>query len=91
MHYITEEEARDINDRFIVENEAPIVVAGDRYFDFASARNESASMTSNDWCCTVDCDEILTKLDIDKINEIIENNPNLSHCEYNFCFSHLPD
>lgn len=48
-------------------------------------------MSSNDWVCTVDADEILTKIDIDKINEIIKSDPNIAHFEYNFVFSHMPD
>src|SRR3972149_3140583 len=44
VHIITEEESKAINERFIVENEMPIVLPGERYFDFASARNEAVSM-----------------------------------------------
>lgn len=91
VHYLTEQEVKDINERFIVENEMPAVKMGDKYFDFASARNYANSFAENDWICTVDCDEKLTKLDIDKINEIITNDPNLAHFEYNFVFSHKPD
>jgi hypothetical protein len=91
VHYITEDEAKAINDRFVVDNEAPIVVAGDKYFDFASARNEANGMTSNNFCCTVDCDEVLTVFDIDKINEIISSDPIISNLEYQFVFSHMPD
>lgn len=87
LHVITEQEAKEINERFIVENEMSILNPGDTYFDFASARNEAVSMASNDWICTVDADEILTKLDIDKINEIISD-PNIGQLEYNFVFSH---
>lgn len=87
IHVITEEEAKAINDRFIVENEMAILAPGDKYFDFAAARNDSVSMADCDWVCTMDCDEILTKMDIDKIDEIIKN-PNLGQLEYNFVFSH---
>ena len=73
VHVITTAEANAINERFIVENEHPIVLPGETYFDFASARNEAVSMASNDWICTVDADEILTSLNLDKINEIISN------------------
>jgi len=90
-HTITKEQADKINARFVVENEYPVVEEGDKYFDFASARNASVEMATSDWICTVDADEQLTKLDIDKINEIILSDPNLAHFEYNFVFSHLPD
>lgn len=91
VHEIGEEEAKAINDRFIVENEIPVVFPGEKYFDFASARNDSVSMAESDWICTVDADEVLTKMDIDKINEIIASDPNLAHFEYNFVFSHTWD
>lgn len=87
VHIITEEEAKAINDRFIIENEMPILNAGDKYFDFAAARNDSVSMATSDWICTVDADEILTKLDIDSINKVLENK-DLGQLEYNFVFSH---
>lgn len=87
VHIITDEESKNINDRFIVGNEAPIVLPGDKYFDFASARNESVSMASNDWICTVDADEVFTRFNIDEIEEIIKN-PGMSQLEYNFVFSH---
>jgi glycosyltransferase involved in cell wall biosynthesis len=90
IHIISKEQAKEINDRFIVENEMPIVNEGDKYFDFAGARNDVVSIASSDWVCTVDCDEMLTKLDIDRIDEIIKD-PNLGHLEYNFVFSHMPD
>lgn len=91
VHEISEKQAKAINDRFIVENEIPVVNAGDRYFDFASARNEVVSISEEDFVCTVDCDEIFTRMDIDKINEIIRTRPEVAHFEYNFVFSHTPD
>lgn len=90
QHTISADQAKAINDRFIVANEQPIVLPGETYFDFASARNNVVSISKEDWVCTVDCDEVLTKLDIDKINSIISN-PQIAHLEYNFVFSHQPD
>lgn len=87
LHKISKEQAGDINKKFIVGGESPAVIEGDKYFDFASARNESTSMASNDFVCTVDCDEVLTNLNIDRINELIKD-PDLAHCEYEFVFSH---
>ena len=89
VHVVTKDEAKAINDRFIVENEAKIVNEGEKYFDFASARNEAASMASTDLVCTADADEMLTRLDIDKIEALI--NEGYTQFEYNFVFSHLPD
>jgi glycosyltransferase involved in cell wall biosynthesis len=87
-HEITEEKAKEINDRFIVENEHPVLTAGESYFDFASARNAANSMADCDMVCTMDCDEVITRLDIDKIDQYIRDG--YTQFEYNFVFSHLP-
>lgn len=78
--------AGQINSRFIVENEEPVIKAGDSMFDFASARNYIADFASNDMIATPDCDEIWTKFDIDKLEEVI--NEGYEQLEYNFVFSH---
>ena len=88
-HVITEEEAKAINDRFVVGSEMPVVNAGESYFDFASARNEANAMADCDMVCTMDCDEILTHFNIDAIDEYIRQG--YTQFEYNFVFSHLPD
>jgi len=87
LHTIDKELADKINERFVVDGEKSIVKEGDRYFDFANARNEAAFIGDNLWQSFVDADEVLTKLDIDKINDIISD-PNLAHLEYEFIFSH---
>lgn len=91
LHVIDKDFADKINERFIVDGDEDIVKEGDKYFDFSAARNAASALAEQDWTCTVDCDEELTKLDIDKINEIITNNPNVSHFEYEFVFAHGPD
>lgn len=83
---INEELAKKINDKFVVEGEAPVVTAGESLFDFASARNYIANFPTTDFIFTPDCDEIFTRFDIDKINECIENG--VEQLEYNFVFSH---
>lgn len=83
---IDEDLAKKINDKFVIENEAPVVNAGDFLFDFASARNYIAGFTKNNMIATPDCDEIYTKLDIDKVNKAIEDG--YEQLEYNFVFSH---
>lgn len=88
-HVITEEEAKAINDRFVVGSELPVVAPGESYFDFASARNEANAMADCDMVCTMDCDEILTRFNIDAIDEYIRQG--YTQFEYNFVFSHLPD
>lgn len=83
---ITQDEADRINMDFIVPGEADIVKAGDSLFDYSSARNFAASLASNDMVAMPDCDEVYTKLDLDKIDEAIISG--IEQIEYNFVFSH---
>jgi len=83
---ITEKLASKINKKFVVEGEAPVVNAGESLFDFASARNYIAKFAESDMIATPDCDEIFTKFDIDKLNEVISNGS--EQLEYEFVFSH---
>lgn len=78
--------ADNINKKFIVEGEEPIVEEGDRLFDFASARNYIAGYSNTDFIATPDCDEVYTKLDIDVINKKIDEGA--KQFEYNFVYSH---
>jgi glycosyltransferase involved in cell wall biosynthesis len=83
---IDKELADKINEKFIVGNEAPVVKEGESLFDFASARNYIADFAATDVIATPDCDEIFTKFDIDKIEEVIKNGA--EQLEYQFVFSH---
>src|ERR1039458_5347050 len=56
--------ADKINTFFVVDNEKPVVKAGDKFFDYAAARNYSASLATNDYISVVDCDEFFTTLNI---------------------------
>lgn len=78
--------ADKVNKHFIVDGEEPVINAGDSNFDYSSARNYAATLASNDMIATPDCDEIYTKLDIDKINEAIKNGA--TQFEYNFVYAH---
>lgn len=69
---IDQEMADKINSTFIVEGEAPIVKAGDRYFDFGEARQHAMSLASNDWVLCPGCDEVFKNFDIDRIHEFID-------------------
>ena len=79
-------DADEINKRFIHPSEDVVIRNGDRLFDFASARNYIATFASNDVLATPDCDEIYTKLDLEKINQVILTGA--EQLEYNFVFSH---
>lgn len=83
---IDEDLANKINEKFVVEGEASVVNAGESLFDFASARNYIADFTENNVIATPDCDEIFTKFDIDKLNEVIDSG--VEQLEYEFVFSH---
>lgn len=83
---IGKEKADVINKKFIIQGEESIIKTGDTLFDYASARNYISALASNDVCAMPDCDEIYTKLDVDKINERIE--AGIEQLEYNFVFSH---
>jgi len=78
--------ADNINAKFVVDDEAPVVKEGDSLFDFASARNYIADFATNDFIFTPDCDEIFTKFDIDKVEEQVKNG--VEQLEYEFVFSH---
>jgi len=83
---VDKELADKINVKFVVDNEAPVIKDGDSLFDFASARNFIADFASNDMIATPDCDEIYTKLDLDKIEQVIKDGA--EQLEYEFVFSH---
>jgi glycosyltransferase involved in cell wall biosynthesis len=78
--------AKQINRRFIAGDELPIVHEGDKLFDYSAARNFAASLSKTDMVSMPDCDEIWTKLDIDRINAAIESGA--GQLEYNFVFAH---
>lgn len=86
---ITDKEARYINNDLTDVSEADVVKAGDTLFDYSAARNFAASLTSNDMVAMPDCDEEYTKLDIDKLNELID--AGAEQFEYQFVFSHDPE
>lgn len=85
---IDSELARNINNRFIVGGEEPIVKEGAKLFNFAEARNYATSLATNDFIFTVDDDEFM-HLDIDKINNLIDQG--VEQFEYNFVFAFAPD
>ncbi len=83
---IDKEKADKINQHFLVNGEEDIFKEGDSCFDFASARNYAASLATNNYISYADADEEYTKLDIDKINDIISQG--FGQFEYEFTFSH---
>lgn len=88
VSYIPWKLADRINERFIVDDEAPIVAPGDSLFDYSAARNHAASLALNDIVSMPDCDETFTNLDIDYINDAIARG--IEQMEFNFIFAHDP-
>lgn len=86
IHTIDENMARDINTRFIVDGEEPILCGGERVFDYAAARNYAAGLARFDMVAMPDCDEIYTSLDLDVVSDAITNGA--EQLEYNFVFAH---
>ena len=78
--------ADEINKRFIID-EKPIIKNGDKLFDFSEARNYAATLASNDWVFSPDCDEALTSFNLNEIEKAISD-PNVDRLEYNFVYSH---
>ncbi len=85
---IDKKTAKELNDRFVFYGEEDIVKAGNRLFDFASARNYATSLATNDMICTLDADEAYTKFNIDKINSLIDEG--YEQFEYQFVYAHDP-
>lgn len=88
LRVVDEKMADAINKKFSVD-EGWIVKAGDKNFDFASARNYCASLASNNMISMPDCDEIFTKLDIDAVDKYIDDG--YEQLEFNFVFAHGPN
>ena len=83
---LDEKLVEEINTKFIVAGEEKIVKVGNSMFDYSSARNYIAQFAKNDMLATPDCDEIYTKLDLDKVNEEITNGAD--QLEYQFVYAH---
>ena len=83
---IDKELVEQINNRFIVDGEEPIVKEGSRLFDFAAARNYALSLASNNMICSLDADEAYTKFDIDELNRLIDEG--WEQFEYQFVYQH---
>jgi glycosyltransferase involved in cell wall biosynthesis len=67
----TPELVGQINQKFVVAGEPPIVTSESRVFDFAAARNYADSLCRNDVVLVAGADEMFTCLDIDTLNILI--------------------
>lgn len=86
VRHIDEDLARKLNERFVVGDEGPIVRAGERLFDYASARNHIARFSPTDMIAMPDCDEAYTCLNLDEVTRQIDEGAEQFH--YDFVFAH---
>jgi len=84
---VDKELADNINAKFVVGDEAPVIKEGDSLFDFASARNYIATFCKTQFAFTPDCDEVLTMLNLDEVEKVLAE-PDTDLLEYDFVFSH---
>lgn len=82
---INPKQAKDINERFIVDEERDVVKGGDTFFNYSAARNYAAHMATNDIIFCYDADEVNAKMDIEYINRLISED--YTQFEYNFVFA----
>lgn len=71
---------------YFVPGEEPIILPDTGIFNYSAARNYASSLTTHDMVAMPDCDEMYTKLDLQKLCSIIEQGA--EQLEYNFVFSH---
>ena len=69
--------------------EKPILFEGDTYFNFSAARNIASRFASENMILSLDADEVVTNLDIDKINSFIDEGYTKFH--HTQVFTHNPD
>lgn len=85
---VTQQEANIINSLFNKEaDDVPLLVkSGDKLFDFAQARNFTTKLSDKDYVLMPDCDEVLTKLDIAEINDLIQKGYDKISCPFNYSY-----
>jgi glycosyltransferase involved in cell wall biosynthesis len=78
LNRVTKSLADQVNEKFGEE----IIKEGDMFFAFGNARNEAHKMASKDMILSLDSDEIVTAMDIEKINILIdEGNVRFEHMQ----------
>lgn len=86
---ITDYEAHYINSLSNRYLEPAIVLKDETIFDFSDARNYATSLAKNDFIISLDADEVYSKLDIDKINQLIDEG--VQNISYDFVYSFTPE
>lgn len=67
---LTTKQADEVNRKFIVEDEEPILKGGDKFFCFNRPRNHVAKMAKNDMILSLDADETV-EMNLEKINAVL--------------------
>jgi len=73
---IDETKIEEIYKMFLGKGDKPFATLGKKIFNFSDARNYAASLCSNDWILSVDCDEIFSSMNIKFLNHIIRTGKN---------------
>jgi glycosyltransferase involved in cell wall biosynthesis len=68
---IDKQKSDAINAKFVTGGDKPVIEENEVFFNYSEARNYAASLASSDFVIQPDCDEEMTSLDIDKLNELI--------------------
>ncbi len=68
---IDKTKASKMNKKYAVDDEGPMVKAGERVFDFGGARQESHTYAETDMILSVDCSDIFLAFDYKCISDII--------------------
>lgn len=71
IFYIDDEMVNKIHSKFLAEEDDKFAEPNKKVFDFGSARRYAGSLCKNKWILSLDCDEIVTNLDINFLNKII--------------------
>jgi glycosyltransferase involved in cell wall biosynthesis len=72
MFEVDREIARQINKAFVEPGDAPVILTGQKLFHYGNARNYIDQFAEHDMILAIDPDEVVLKLDVDKMNEVIE-------------------
>jgi glycosyltransferase involved in cell wall biosynthesis len=86
-HITSADTAGAINALFVAGSDPQVIKEGDIVFNSSAARNYAVSKCSNDWVAMPDCDEVLTVLDVEALNQRISQG-NASRLEYEFVQAH---
>jgi len=68
---LTPKQAQEVNRKFVVDDEEPILKGGDKFFCFNRPRNHVAKMAKNNMILSLDADETVV-MDLEKVSAALE-------------------